>query len=97
MITKPSDTISRRQSDPIDVAAVTSLSSGNKKGSSNPRDGCFKCGGAHFQRECHARKGNGKQSSGKGKQRGPRVRAKERIKLARNIQKFQRCQKLVHG
>ena len=23
-----------------------------EKGSSGPRDGCFKCGGAHFQRDC---------------------------------------------
>ena len=97
MITKPSDTVSRGQSDPMDVDAVNSLSSGKKKGSSSPRDGCFKCGGAHFQRECHAHKGNGKQSSGKGKQSGPRVRAKERVKKARNIQRFQGCQKLVQG
>ena len=31
-------------------------------------DGCFKCGGAHFQRDCNARKSTDKQSSGKGKQ-----------------------------
>ena len=37
-----------------------------EKGSSSPRDGCSKCGGAHFQRDCNAR--IGKQSSGKGKQ-----------------------------
>ena len=24
-----------------------------KKKSSGPRDGCFKCGGAHFQRDCN--------------------------------------------
>ena len=46
----------------------TSLSSGKGKGSSSPRDGCLKCGGAHFQRDCNARKSTGKQSSGKGKQ-----------------------------
>ena len=45
-----------------------SLSSGKGKGSSSPRDGCFECGGAHFQRDCNARKSTGKQSSGKGKQ-----------------------------
>ena len=28
-----------------------------EKGSSSPRDGCLKCGGAHFQRDCTARKG----------------------------------------
>ena len=42
--------------------------SGEGKGSSSPRDGCFMCGGAHFQRDCDARERNGKQSFGKGKQ-----------------------------
>ena len=65
---KPSDTGARGHSDPMDVDAVNSLSSGKREGSSSPRDGCFKCGGAHFQRDCSARKSTGKQSSGKGKQ-----------------------------
>ena len=52
---KPSDTGSRGHSDPMDVGAVNSLSSGKGKGSSGPRDGCFSCGGAHFQRDCNAR------------------------------------------
>ena len=56
----PSDTGSRGHSQPMDVDAKS------------PRDGCFKCGGAHFQRDCNVhgtpRKRNGKQSSGKGKQ-----------------------------
>ena len=65
---KPSDTGSRRHSDPMDVDAVNSLSSGKSKGSSSARDGCFKCGAAHFQRDRNARKNTGKQSSGKGKQ-----------------------------
>ena len=56
----------RGHSDPMDVDAVNCLSSGKGKGSSSPRDGCFKCGGAHFQRDCNARKSTGKQSSGKG-------------------------------
>ena len=30
--------------------------------------GVFQCGGAHFQRDCNARKSTGKQSSGKDKQ-----------------------------
>ena len=65
---KPSDTGVRGHSDPKDVDAVNSLSSGKGKGSSSPRDGFFfKCGGAHFQRDCNARKSTGKQSSGKGK------------------------------
>ena len=65
---KPSDTSIRGHSDPTDVDAVNTLSSGKGKGSSSPRDGCFKSGGAHFQRDCNARKSTGKQSSGKGKQ-----------------------------
>ena len=53
---KPSDTGARGHSDPMDVDAVNSLSSGKGKGSSSPRDGCFKCGGAPFQRAAmHAR------------------------------------------
>ena len=64
---KPSDTSLREHSDPTDVGA-NSFSSGKGKGSSGPRDGCFKCGGAHFQRECNASKNTGKQSSGKGNQ-----------------------------
>ena len=47
---------------------VNSLSSGKGKRSPSPRDGCVKCGGAHFQRDCNARKSTGKQSSGKGNQ-----------------------------
>ena len=65
---KPSDTSPRVNSDIMDVDAVNSLSSGKGKGSSSPRDGCFKCGGAHFQRDCNARKSTSKQSYGKGKQ-----------------------------
>ena len=65
---KPSDTGARGQSDPMHVDAVKSLSSSKGKGSSSPRDGCFKCGGAHFQRDCNAHKGIGVQSYGKGKQ-----------------------------
>ena len=65
---KPSDTGSRGHSDPMNVHAVFSLSSDTGKRSSSPGDGCFKCGGAHFQRDCNARKSTSKQSSGKGKQ-----------------------------
>ena len=67
---KPSDTGSRGHSDPMDVDAVNSLSlfGLRKRGSSSPHDGCFKCGGAHFQRDCNACKSTRKQSSGKGKQ-----------------------------
>ena len=38
---KPSDTGARGHSDPMDVDAVNSLSSGKGKGSSSPGDGCF--------------------------------------------------------
>ena len=38
---KPSDTGARGHSDPMDVDAVNSLSSGKGKGSSSPCDGCF--------------------------------------------------------
>ena len=64
----PSDTGSRGHSDPMDVDAVNSLSCCKGKGSSSPREGFFMCGGAHFQRDCNARKGTCKESSGKGKQ-----------------------------
>ena len=37
----PSDMGLRGHSDPMDVGAVNSLSSGKGKGSSSPRDGCF--------------------------------------------------------
>ena len=65
---KPSDTGTRGHSDPVDVDAVNSLSSGKGTGSSSPRDGCFQCGGANFQRDCNARQSTGQQSYGKGKQ-----------------------------
>ena len=48
------DTGARGSSDPMDVDAVSSLSSAKGKGSSSPRDGCFQRGGAHFQRDCNA-------------------------------------------
>ena len=60
--------LSRGHSDTMGVDTVNSLSSSKGKVTSSPRDGCFKCGGAHFQRDCFARKGNGKQSVGKGTQ-----------------------------
>ena len=43
----------------MDVDAVNSLSTCTKQGSPSPRDGCFKCVGAHFPRDWNARKGNG--------------------------------------
>ena len=61
---KPSDTGSRGHSDPVDVGAVNSLSSGKRKGSSSPRDGSAV---EHFTTS-NACKSTGKQSSGMGKQ-----------------------------
>ena len=65
---KPSDAGFRERSDPMDVGAVSSLSSGKGKWSSDPRDGCFKCDEAHFQRDSNACKNTGKQTYGKGNQ-----------------------------
>ena len=45
---KPSDTRFREHSDPMDVGAVNSLSSGKGEWSPGPREKCFKCGAAHF-------------------------------------------------
>ena len=66
---KPSGTGLREHSDPMDAGAVNSFSRQSKeKGSSVSRVGCFKCRGAHFQRDCNASKNAGKQASGKGNQ-----------------------------
>ena len=54
------------------------------KGSSSPRGGCFKCGVAHFQRDCNARKSTGKQSSGKGKQSKPWSKSEGKGKSGEN-------------
>ena len=101
---KPSDTGARGHSDPMDADAVNSLSSGKGTGSSSPRDGCCKCGGAHFQRDCNARKNTGKQSSGKGKQskswsksEGKRQEQRKQGKIQRKIQRNQRCQRFAQG
>ena len=69
----------------MDVDAVNSLSSGEGKGSLSSRDGCSKCGGAHFQRDCCARKITGKQSSGK--RQTEQVMAKERVTKTRGKSK----------
>ena len=55
----PSDTGARGHSDPMDVDAVKSLSSGKEKGHRVRVMGVFSGGGAHFQRECNARKSTG--------------------------------------
>ena len=66
---KPSDTGARGHSDPVEVGAVNSLSRlAREKGHRVRVMGVFflSSGGAHFQRDCNARKSTGKQSSGKG-------------------------------
>ena len=50
-----------KRSDPTDVGVVSSLLSDSGVG-------CFKSGGAHFQRNYNARRSTGKQSCGKGNQ-----------------------------
>ena len=98
---KPSGTVSRGHSDPMDVDAVNSLSSGKGKGSSSPRDGCCKCSGAHLQRDCNARKSTGKQSSGKGKQSKSCSQSEGKGKSKENKEtiqrKIQRCQRFAPG
>ena len=47
---KPSDMGSLGHSDPMDVDAVNSLATGKGKMSLSPRDGCPKCGVAHFSK-----------------------------------------------
>ena len=69
---KPSATGARGHSDPMDVDA------------SSPRDGRCKCGGAHFQRDCNARKSIGKQPSGKGKQSKSRSKSEGKGKSKEN-------------
>ena len=80
----------RGHSDPMDVDAVNSLSLLSKEKYYRVRAmGVCKCGGAHFQRDCNARKSTGKQSYDKGNRasHGPRVsqhsQAKARVKKTR--------------
>ena len=66
--------------------STRSLSSGKGKRSSSPRDGCLKCGGAHFQRECSVH-GTARTSNHLAKANEashvPREIAKESVKRAR--------------
>ena len=102
---KPSDTGARGHSDRMDVDVVNSLSlsSSKGKGPSSPRDGVFKCGGAHFHRDCNARKGTGKQSYGKSNQSkswsasepsfsGKGKSKENQGKIQRKNQKNQKCE-----
>ena len=68
MIPSRATRATRGYSDPMDVDAVNSLSrQAKEKGHQVRAMGVFKCGRAHFQRDCNASKNNGKQSSGIGK------------------------------
>ena len=58
----------REHSDPMDVDAVNSLSSGKGKGSSSPRDGCFKCVQHIFNETAMHAKALASNRLGKGKQ-----------------------------
>ena len=84
---KSCDTDLREHSDPMDVGAVNSLSSGKGEGSSGPRDGCFVCGAAHFQRDCNASKNTGKPSSGKEKQSKSWSKSEGKGKIKENKEK----------
>ena len=85
---KPSDTGSRGHCDPIDVAVVNSLSLSllaKEKGSLSPRDSRFKCREHIFiETAMHAKAtaSNHKAKANRASS-GPRVRAKERLKIAR--------------
>ena len=80
---KPSDTGARGHSDPMDVDAVNSLSSGKGKGSSSPCDGCFKCGGAHFNETAvHARaQASNRMAKANRASHGPRVSPQTQVKV----------------
>ena len=77
---KPSDTGSRGHSDPMDVDAVNSLSSGKGKGSSSPRDGCSSAVEHIFNETAmHARtQASNRLAKANRASHGPRVMAKAR-------------------
>ena len=82
---EPSDASFRECSDPMDVGAVRSLSSGRRKWSSSPRDGCL-CALQHIfnKTAMQARTLASKRLAGANRaSHGPRVRAKEMAKKTR--------------
>ena len=103
----PSDTGSRVHSDPMDVDAVNSLSSGKGKGSSSPRDGFFHAVEHIFNETAmHARtQASSRLAKTNRASHGPRVRAKVRVKRTRANPKENpmepkcepRCQRLTQG
>ena len=97
---RPSDTGARGQSDPMDVDAVISLSCVKRRGSSSPRDGCFKCGGAHSTRlQCTQKvQASNRMAKANRASHGPRVSpGKIRRKIQRNQKCEPRCQRLTQG
>ena len=90
---KPSETGARGHSDPMDVDATNSLAFGKGEGSSSPRGGCFRCGGARFPRDCNvhanltqrqwqerwAGKGKSNEGKGDGKSKGKSQGSKSEV------------------
>ena len=74
---KPSEAGAGEHSDPMGVDTINSLASstGQGQGSSSLRDGCFKCGGNHFQRDCHTTQRQWPEKHTE-ENHGPRVLAK---------------------
>ena len=87
---KPSETGTRGHSDPMDVDAINSLASGTGKGSgsSSSRDGRFKCGGAHLQRDCNVHASTQRQWQERQTEQVMvhKVLAKERARKARGTE-----------
>ena len=79
---KLSESGARGQSYSMNVDAINFRASGtgNGKGSSSPRDGCFKCGGNYFQRDClnRATPSKGKGKKGKQSKSRPKSAGKEK-------------------
>ena len=71
----------------MDVDEVNALASGTgiRKESSSPRDGCFKCGGNQFQRDCNVhvttRNGNGNGKKDKSSKSWPKSAGKEKSRV----------------
>ena len=82
---KPSDTSSRGRSDPMDVDAVDSLSSGKGKGSTGPRDGCWNIFNVTAMQAKTPASNRLAKANRAG--HGPRVKAKERVKRTRRNSK----------
>ena len=59
--------------------------------------GVFQCGGAHFQRDCNARKSTGKRSSGKGKQSKSWSKSEGKGKSKESKGKYKRTSKGAEG